>query len=145
MFDPRSFVNPTPLAHADISRDVLPRGGTSQRISWSGISLIISNFLGHKDHGRVVRRFKVGQSVATVAATMDASKSVISRLKMAAEGGNALRNHVRDSERNTTPLEDHYVVFVAKKGTKIQSWPDSCKPLQPLLIHMFQQEPYHSD
>ncbi|GFW79706.1 uncharacterized protein TNCV_4361321 [Trichonephila clavipes] len=24
------FVNPAPLAHADISRDVLPRGGTSQ-------------------------------------------------------------------------------------------------------------------
>ncbi|GFX51063.1 uncharacterized protein TNCV_2734141 [Trichonephila clavipes] len=30
MFDSRSFVNPTPLAHADTSRDVLPRGGISQ-------------------------------------------------------------------------------------------------------------------
>ncbi|GFW36679.1 uncharacterized protein TNCV_1956791 [Trichonephila clavipes] len=30
MFDPSSFDNPTPLAHADFSRDVLPRGGTSQ-------------------------------------------------------------------------------------------------------------------
>ncbi|GFX82123.1 hypothetical protein TNCV_2707531 [Trichonephila clavipes] len=27
-----SFANPTPLAHADTSRDVLPRGGTSQYI-----------------------------------------------------------------------------------------------------------------
>ncbi|GFW88222.1 uncharacterized protein TNCV_2649151 [Trichonephila clavipes] len=27
MFDPSSFTNPTPLAHADTSRDVLPRGG----------------------------------------------------------------------------------------------------------------------
>ncbi|GFT57255.1 hypothetical protein TNCV_1692531 [Trichonephila clavipes] len=26
MFDPSSFVNPTPLAHADASRYVLPRG-----------------------------------------------------------------------------------------------------------------------
>ncbi|GFX61542.1 hypothetical protein TNCV_2745171 [Trichonephila clavipes] len=26
MFDPSSFANPTPLAHADTSRDVLPRG-----------------------------------------------------------------------------------------------------------------------
>ncbi|GFV55831.1 hypothetical protein TNCV_3321201 [Trichonephila clavipes] len=26
MFDPGSYVNPTPLAHADASRDVLPRG-----------------------------------------------------------------------------------------------------------------------
>ncbi|GFX82273.1 hypothetical protein TNCV_972851 [Trichonephila clavipes] len=25
-----SFANPTPLAHADTSKDVLPRGGTSQ-------------------------------------------------------------------------------------------------------------------
>ncbi|GFX61544.1 uncharacterized protein TNCV_2745191 [Trichonephila clavipes] len=30
MFDPSSFSNPTPLAHADASRDVLPTGGTSQ-------------------------------------------------------------------------------------------------------------------
>ncbi|GFV71355.1 hypothetical protein TNCV_3133461 [Trichonephila clavipes] len=30
MFDPSSFTNPTPLAHADASRDVLPRGRTSQ-------------------------------------------------------------------------------------------------------------------
>ncbi|GFY23359.1 uncharacterized protein TNCV_3940551 [Trichonephila clavipes] len=30
MFDPSSFINPTSLDHADTSRDVLPRGGTSQ-------------------------------------------------------------------------------------------------------------------
>ncbi|GFU86091.1 uncharacterized protein TNCV_3937601 [Trichonephila clavipes] len=30
MFDPSSFANPTPLAHADTSRDLLPRGGTTQ-------------------------------------------------------------------------------------------------------------------
>ncbi|GFV34841.1 transposable element Tc1 transposase [Trichonephila clavipes] len=30
MFDPSSFADPTPLAHADTSRTVLPRGGTSQ-------------------------------------------------------------------------------------------------------------------
>ncbi|GFW73499.1 uncharacterized protein TNCV_2801631 [Trichonephila clavipes] len=29
MFDPSSFANPTPLAHADTSRDALPKGGTS--------------------------------------------------------------------------------------------------------------------
>ncbi|GFW10073.1 hypothetical protein TNCV_4208381 [Trichonephila clavipes] len=33
MYDSSSFANPTPLAHADTSRDVLPRGGTSQIIS----------------------------------------------------------------------------------------------------------------
>ncbi|GFS87934.1 uncharacterized protein TNCV_3426841 [Trichonephila clavipes] len=33
MFDPSSFVNPTPLAHSDASRDVLPRGGTW--VAWS--------------------------------------------------------------------------------------------------------------
>ncbi|GFU62172.1 hypothetical protein TNCV_2474051 [Trichonephila clavipes] len=31
MFDPSSFADPTPLAHADASRDVFPRGDTSQR------------------------------------------------------------------------------------------------------------------
>ncbi|GFT88006.1 uncharacterized protein TNCV_4391521 [Trichonephila clavipes] len=30
MFDSSSYVNPTPLAHADTSRDVLPKEGTSQ-------------------------------------------------------------------------------------------------------------------
>ncbi|GFX20016.1 hypothetical protein TNCV_1435761 [Trichonephila clavipes] len=30
MFDPSSFADLTPLAHADTSRDVLPRGGSSQ-------------------------------------------------------------------------------------------------------------------
>ncbi|GFW10889.1 hypothetical protein TNCV_4458641 [Trichonephila clavipes] len=29
MYDPSSFANPTPLAHADTSRDVLPRVGSS--------------------------------------------------------------------------------------------------------------------
>ncbi|GFV67571.1 hypothetical protein TNCV_4622511 [Trichonephila clavipes] len=32
MFDSSSYVNPTPLAHADTSRDVFPRGGTSHGI-----------------------------------------------------------------------------------------------------------------
>ncbi|GFX89662.1 uncharacterized protein TNCV_3710941 [Trichonephila clavipes] len=32
MFDSSSYDNPTPLARADASRDVLPRGGTSQEI-----------------------------------------------------------------------------------------------------------------
>ncbi|GFW43554.1 hypothetical protein TNCV_4769061 [Trichonephila clavipes] len=32
MFDPSSFANPTPLAHADTSRDVLPKGSTSQTV-----------------------------------------------------------------------------------------------------------------
>ncbi|GFW93822.1 hypothetical protein TNCV_4221031 [Trichonephila clavipes] len=30
MFDSSSYDNPTPVAHADASRDVLPRGGISQ-------------------------------------------------------------------------------------------------------------------
>ncbi|GFX40155.1 hypothetical protein TNCV_4317911 [Trichonephila clavipes] len=30
MYDPSSFANPTPLAHADTSRDVLPRGASER-------------------------------------------------------------------------------------------------------------------
>ncbi|GFV78367.1 hypothetical protein TNCV_95241 [Trichonephila clavipes] len=33
MFDSSSYDNPTPLADADASRDVFPRGGTSQDVS----------------------------------------------------------------------------------------------------------------
>ncbi|GFW18878.1 mariner Mos1 transposase [Trichonephila clavipes] len=32
MIDSSSYVNPTPLAHADTSRDVIPRGVTSQGV-----------------------------------------------------------------------------------------------------------------
>ncbi|GFX57490.1 hypothetical protein TNCV_3051411 [Trichonephila clavipes] len=35
MFDPSPFANPTPLAHADTSRDVLPRGRTLQLGAWT--------------------------------------------------------------------------------------------------------------
>ncbi|GFT39712.1 hypothetical protein TNCV_1579021 [Trichonephila clavipes] len=35
MYDPSSFANPTPLAHADTSRDVLPRGDLSLlKLKW---------------------------------------------------------------------------------------------------------------
>ncbi|GFT67415.1 transposable element Tcb2 transposase [Trichonephila clavipes] len=37
MFDPSSFVNPTPLAHADASRDVLPRGGNWTAAEWNQV------------------------------------------------------------------------------------------------------------
>ncbi|GFW45119.1 hypothetical protein TNCV_716211 [Trichonephila clavipes] len=46
MFDPSSFANPTPLAHADTSRDVLPRGGTSQcAFFWGALPEIARNWL----------------------------------------------------------------------------------------------------
>ncbi|GFU11374.1 hypothetical protein TNCV_4040901 [Trichonephila clavipes] len=47
MFDSSSFVNPTPLAHADASRDVLPRGGTSQALleKWDRIPQLVINSL----------------------------------------------------------------------------------------------------
>ncbi|GFX61620.1 hypothetical protein TNCV_5111071 [Trichonephila clavipes] len=38
MYDPSSFANPTPLAHADTSRDVLPRGGLGTKLTF-GIGL----------------------------------------------------------------------------------------------------------
>ncbi|GFW03900.1 uncharacterized protein TNCV_2050161 [Trichonephila clavipes] len=49
MFDPSSFTDPTPLAHADTSRDVLPRGG-------------ISCFLCYVEHDRV-RYYRRGAHV----------------------------------------------------------------------------------
>lgn len=67
------------------------------------------------DRGRAVGRLEAGQSVTTVAAAMGVSKSVISRLKKAAEGGNALRKHAGGRGRNTTPSEDRYVALVAKR------------------------------
>ncbi|GFV42863.1 retrovirus-related Pol polyprotein from transposon 412 [Trichonephila clavipes] len=39
MFDFSSYVNPTPLAHADASRDVFPMGGTSQEEDMPSLEL----------------------------------------------------------------------------------------------------------
>ncbi|GFX05799.1 hypothetical protein TNCV_5089891 [Trichonephila clavipes] len=55
--------------------------------------------LSNYDRGRVVERLEAGQSITTVAAAMGESKSVISRLKKAAEGINVLRNYTGDRER----------------------------------------------
>ncbi|KAF8782316.1 hypothetical protein HNY73_012615 [Argiope bruennichi] len=49
-------------------------------------------------------RLEAGQSVTTKAAAIGVSKSVISRLKKTAEGGNALQKHAGGRDRNTTPL-----------------------------------------
>ncbi|GFY24477.1 hypothetical protein TNCV_1015251 [Trichonephila clavipes] len=54
MFDPSSFANPTPLTHADASRDVLPRGGTSQRLK---LALKIKKFVDIPDIQGNVTRF----------------------------------------------------------------------------------------
>ncbi|GFW32170.1 hypothetical protein TNCV_2601961 [Trichonephila clavipes] len=42
MFPSSSFVNPTPLAHADTPRDILPRWGISQNM-WSYVILLEKN------------------------------------------------------------------------------------------------------
>ncbi|GFV26578.1 hypothetical protein TNCV_2102431 [Trichonephila clavipes] len=47
---------------------------------------------------------------------MVVSKSVISRLKKAAEGGKTLRKHAEGRGRNIIPLEDRYVAPVVKKN-----------------------------
>ncbi|GFW75491.1 hypothetical protein TNCV_4426741 [Trichonephila clavipes] len=48
-----SYVNPTPLAHADTSRDVLPRGGTSQPEPGFVRYFCMSN----SDHQKICRCF----------------------------------------------------------------------------------------
>ncbi|GFS60245.1 retrovirus-related Pol polyprotein from transposon 17.6 [Trichonephila clavipes] len=44
MFDPSSFADPTPLAHADASRDVLPRGASARAIADNFFDNYISRF-----------------------------------------------------------------------------------------------------
>ncbi|GFW08991.1 hypothetical protein TNCV_3475371 [Trichonephila clavipes] len=44
MYDSSSFANPTPLARAGTSRDVLPRGGTSQTVNVEAVRNILRNY-----------------------------------------------------------------------------------------------------
>ncbi|KAF8774080.1 N-acetyltransferase 9-like protein like [Argiope bruennichi] len=88
---------------------------------------LVSNTEIHHLNAHNRGRLKAGQSVTNVAAAMDVSNSVISRLKKTAEGGNALQKYVGGCGRNTTPLEDRYVKE-RKKEQKFNSFPDSCKP-----------------
>ncbi|KAF8781378.1 Neutral ceramidase like protein [Argiope bruennichi] len=60
-----------------------------------------------------------GQGVTTSAAAIGVPKSVISRLKKDAEGGNALKKHAGGRGRNTTTLEDSYVSLMAKRNRNL--------------------------
>ncbi|KAF8763115.1 hypothetical protein HNY73_021330 [Argiope bruennichi] len=71
------------------------------------------------DNGRAVGRLEADQSVTTVAAEMCVSKSVTSRYKKAAEGGNAFQNHSGDRGRNTAPLEYRYAALVAERNRNL--------------------------
>ncbi|GFX94773.1 hypothetical protein TNCV_1636351 [Trichonephila clavipes] len=57
MFDPSSFGNPTPLAHADASRDVLPRGEVcmnavvNESVKIGGVNVIVEKF-GKMKYGK---------------------------------------------------------------------------------------------
>ncbi|GFT00009.1 hypothetical protein TNCV_4196821 [Trichonephila clavipes] len=57
MFDPSSFADPTPLPHADISRDVLPRGALSTRADFK------------KNGGRRIFRHRVTRTVGRTASS----------------------------------------------------------------------------
>ncbi|GFU57625.1 HTH_Tnp_Tc3_2 domain-containing protein [Trichonephila clavipes] len=74
--------------------------------------------LSDYDRGQAVGQLEAGQSITTVAAAIGVSKSVISLLKKATEGGNALRKYVcvGGRGRNITPLEDRYVSPRGKKN-----------------------------
>ncbi|GFW27055.1 hypothetical protein TNCV_92811 [Trichonephila clavipes] len=72
--------------------------------------------LSDYDRGRAVGRLEADQSVTTVAAAMGISKSVVSLLKKAAEGGNTFEKHAGGRGRNNTPLEDRYVALAAKRN-----------------------------
>lgn len=76
----------------------------------------VRHHLSAYDRGRAVGRLEAGQSVTQVATAMGVSKSVISRLKKAAEGGNALRKHAGGRGKSTTSQEDRYISLIAKRN-----------------------------
>lgn len=83
------------------------------------------HYLNAYDRERVVGELEAGQSVTTMARVMGVSKSVISRLKTADEGGNAVRKYACGGGRNITPQEYRYVPIVAKKEQKCPFSSDS--------------------
>ena len=66
--------------------------------------------------GRAVELVGGGQIVTTVVTATGASKSVISRFKITADGGNALQTHAGGRRRIVTPQEDRYVSLVVKRN-----------------------------
>ena len=59
------------------------------------------------------------KQVTTAATVMKVSKTVISRLKKAAESGNAMRKHDGGRGRKTTPQQDRCVSLVAKRNRNL--------------------------
>lgn len=60
-----------------------------------------------------------GQIVTTVVTAMGVSNSVISRLKEAAESGNAIQKHAGGRGKNTAHQEDRYVSLEAKRNRNL--------------------------
>ncbi|GFV11087.1 hypothetical protein TNCV_2718311 [Trichonephila clavipes] len=100
----------------------------------------LSDYDGRRGGGQL----EAGQSVTTVDTAMGVSKSVISLLNKASEGGNALQKHAWNRGRNTISLENRYVLLVAKV-TEIALLARQLQNLQPLSVNLFQQEPSYDD
>ncbi|GFX94764.1 transposable element Tc1 transposase [Trichonephila clavipes] len=102
MFYPSSFANPTPLAHADTSRDVFPGGGTSQ-----------------VSRGRIIGKLEEGRSVTSVAAEFGIAHSIVSRLwRQFQTTGTAIRGFSTGRPRGTTPADGRYIVLQARRNRR---------------------------
>ncbi|GFT43137.1 hypothetical protein TNCV_5119881 [Trichonephila clavipes] len=98
MFDSSSFANPTPLAHADTSRDVLPRRGSSLPTPHP------------KEADNFSPSFPVGGSVPML---IPRSVQTASRILKWLVKGNYLKVRLRQSKDNP-----HDVVRSVRKGTE---------------------------
>ncbi|GFW51312.1 transposable element Tcb1 transposase [Trichonephila clavipes] len=113
MYDPSSFANPTPLAHADTSRDVLPRG--VQYPHSYGTKKAFGCFLC----GRIIGRLKCGRTQLEVSEELGIAQSVISRFwQRFQDDGNVNRCYCTGRRRVTTPNEDQYLAVTAKSNRR---------------------------
>ncbi|GFW94562.1 HTH_Tnp_Tc3_2 domain-containing protein [Trichonephila clavipes] len=135
MFDPSSYVNPTPLAHADVSRDVLPRGEMDgfrhlicgkfvYKNEWilDKTTLNTPKIVRHLDaftRGRIFGKLEEGRSVTSVAAEFGIAHSIVSRLwRQFQTTGTAIREFSSGRPRGNTPADDRYIVLQARRNRR---------------------------
>ncbi|GFX34089.1 uncharacterized protein TNCV_1698371 [Trichonephila clavipes] len=119
MLDPSSFANNIPLAHADTSRDVLPRGGTSQ---WRPTSDLSRAYLKGHLLGRVLDLYQTfgSELVQNTATDFAQLKAALSKAFPAIQNRKDLETHFYASQQRQNQEPTDFVYDLLKLEKKLE-------------------------
>ncbi|GFU14061.1 hypothetical protein TNCV_2536151 [Trichonephila clavipes] len=113
LFSSCLFVNPTPLAHADTPRDILPRGGISQtniHMRHTGFERITSNCQSLKEVVPLNGKREVGEIGESLVIWVEAMRQLENTDQEWVDSGRVQRHDGTGEPRDTADQEDRLIV-----------------------------------